>query len=61
MDVKQRYEEFFREADKDNSNYLDLDELVEVMRKKGYKGTDAQIKVSSGLYRCDIVKLWYIH
>lgn len=38
------YKQFFQEADKDGSGFLTLDELTAVLRKKGYKGTDANIK-----------------
>jgi len=41
-----KYELFFREADKDGSGYLTLDELIQVLREKGYKASDAKIRVS---------------
>jgi len=39
------YENFFNEADKDGSKYLTLDELIAMLRKNGYKESDAKIKV----------------
>ena len=44
--MKERYEAFFNEADVDKNNYLDMNELVAIMRKKGYGGSDDEIKVS---------------
>ena len=41
-----RYEQFFREADKDNSGYLTVDELIQLLRQKGYKASDDKIRVS---------------
>jgi len=41
-----KYEQFFREADKDNSGYLTVDELIQVLRQHGYKASDDQIRVS---------------
>lgn len=41
-----KYEQFFREADKDGSGHLTLDELIQVLRDHGYKASDEQIKVS---------------
>lgn len=41
-----KYELFFREADKDGSGYLTLDELIKLLREKGYKKSDDSIKVS---------------
>ncbi|ELT87548.1 hypothetical protein CAPTEDRAFT_185326 [Capitella teleta] len=38
------YMEFFRQADTDGNEFLDIDELVAMMRRKGYKGSDAEIK-----------------
>jgi hypothetical protein len=40
------YEVFFKEADKDGSGFLTLQELTEVLRKKGYKDADAKIQVT---------------
>ena len=40
------YEKFFRDADVDDSGYLTMDELITALRKGGYKGTDAQIRVN---------------
>ena len=41
-----RYEQFFREADKDGSGYMSVDELITLLRDKGYKATDDKIRVS---------------
>jgi len=38
------YEKFFRDADKDGSGYLTLEELTTILRSKGYKESDAKIK-----------------
>jgi len=45
MATKADLEALFREADVDGNNYLTLDELCVAMRKLGYKGDDAVIKV----------------
>ena len=39
------YEKFFAEADADGSGSLTFNELLKVLRKKGYKGSDDDIKV----------------
>jgi calmodulin len=39
-----KYQQFFAEADKDNSGFLSQDELIAALRKNGYKGDDSQIK-----------------
>lgn len=39
-----KYEMFFREADTDNSGFLVLDELISILRKKGYKDADTKIR-----------------
>lgn len=39
------YQKFFEDADIDKSGFLTLDELIGLLRKKGYKESDAQIKV----------------
>ena len=39
------YVEFFREADLDGNGWLDIDELVTVLRRRGFKGSDKEIKV----------------
>jgi len=41
-----KYETFFREADKDGSGYLTVDELIALLRQKGYKASDEKIRVS---------------
>jgi len=38
------YEKFFDEADADGSGSLTFDELLKVLKKKGYKGGDGDIK-----------------
>jgi len=38
------YEQFFKEADSDASGFLTVKELSDVLRKKGYKGTDTEIR-----------------
>jgi Ca2+-binding EF-hand superfamily protein len=43
-----KYEQFFREADTDKSGLLTLDELVSILRKKGYKDADTKIR---GMFR----------
>ena len=40
------YKRFFTEADADGSGFLSLDELIAVLRKKGYKDSDSKIRVS---------------
>jgi len=39
------YEQFFREADKDGSGFLTVDELIKLLRDKGYKESDDKIRV----------------
>ena len=39
-------EQFFIEADKDNSGQLSLHELAEALRQAGYKGSDEEILVN---------------
>jgi len=39
------YEQFFREADADNSGFLTQAELTDVLRKKGYKEPESKIQV----------------
>jgi len=41
-----RYERFFREADKDGNGYLTFDELIHIIREKGYRGSDDKLRVS---------------
>ena len=43
------YQSFFREADKDNDGYLSYTELLSMMRKHDYKGTDQQIMVTNNI------------
>jgi len=38
------YQQFFKEADADGSGFLTSKELTDILRKKGYKGSDAEIK-----------------
>ena len=45
MPSKTDYEKFFTEADADGSGSLSFGELVTVLRKHGYRGTDAELKV----------------
>ena len=45
MATKVDLEQLFKEADVDGNNYLTLDELCLAMRRLGYKGDDAVIKV----------------
>ena len=42
----QEYERIFREADVDNNGKLSVDELTAQMRKKGFRGSDRDIRVS---------------
>ena len=39
------YKKFFAEADADGSGYLTLEELIAILRKKGYKDSDNKIRV----------------
>jgi len=43
-------EQFFHEADKDGSGFLTLDELIALLRQKGYKASDEKIRVSKSGY-----------
>ena len=47
MEMASKYELFFREADKDGSGYLTVDELIQLLRQKGYKASDDRIRVSN--------------
>jgi len=38
------YEKFFAEADADNDGYLTLDELTDILRRRGYKDSDTKIR-----------------
>ncbi|KAI0230712.1 hypothetical protein LSAT2_018915 [Lamellibrachia satsuma] len=44
MPSKADYEKFFTDADTDGSGSLSFDELVGVLRKRGYRGTNAELK-----------------
>ena len=46
VEMASKYEQFFREADKDGSGHLTLDELIQILRKNGYKASDDKIRVS---------------
>ena len=41
-------EQFFMDADKDNSGQLSLHELAGALRNAGYKGSDEEILVKCG-------------
>jgi len=45
MAMKGDLEQLFREADVDGNNFLTLNELCTAMRRLGYTGDDAVIKV----------------
>ena len=45
MPSRADYEKFFNEADTDKSGELTFDELLKMMRKRGFKGSDSQIRV----------------
>jgi len=45
MAMRGDLEQLFREADVDGSNFLTLSELCAAMRRLGYTGDDAVIKV----------------
>jgi len=53
-----KLEKFFHEADTDGSGYLTVDELIALLRKKGYKASDEKIRVSKpghalhAVYQC---------
>ena len=42
---REEFVAFFNEADTDGSGDLSLEEVIAVLRKNGYKGSDGQIKV----------------
>jgi len=46
MAMKADLEQLFREADVDKNNFLTLNELCAAMRRLGYTGDDAVIKVT---------------
>ena len=48
MSSADRYRQFFTEADADGSGYLTIQELVSILKAKGYKGCDEDIKVCGG-------------
>jgi len=41
-----KYEQFFRDADKDGSGFMTIDELIQLLRQRGYKASDDKIRVS---------------
>jgi len=45
VQMASHYEQFFREADKDGSGFLTVDELIKLLRDKGYKESDDKIRV----------------
>ena len=45
MSSKAEYEKFFTDADTDKSGSLTFSELIALLKTKGYKGPDAEIKV----------------
>jgi len=45
MAMRGDLEQLFREADVDGNNFLTLNELCSAMRRLGYTGDDAVIKV----------------
>jgi len=47
-----KYEQFFREADKDGNGHLTVDELIQLLRQKGYKASDEKIRVSISVTWC---------
>ena len=42
---EEQFDQFFAEADADGSGELTLDELLGMMKKRGYTGSDGDIKV----------------
>jgi len=46
-----RYEQFFKDADKDSSGSLTLTELTDLLRKQGFK--DADTKIQAMFRSCD--------
>ena len=48
MPSKSDYERFFKDADVDGSGNISFDELVTVLRKRGYRGTDKELRVGHG-------------
>ena len=50
MPSRQEYEEFFTAADIDGSGTLSFEELVKTLRGKGYRGSNAELKVSINNY-----------
>ena len=45
MATPEQFEEFFRQADTDEDGVLTYEELLDVLRKNDYKGSDQQILV----------------
>jgi len=47
VEMASKFEQFFRDADKDGSGYMTIEELTKLLRDKGYKASDEQIRVSA--------------
>ena len=47
MPSKEEYEQFFIDADTDKNGSLSFTELIVLLRKNGYNGTDSEIKVGN--------------
>ena len=48
MSRTRNFEAFFREADTDGSGQLDFKELSGMLRGKGYRGKDSELRVLRG-------------
>ena len=46
MATPEQFEQFFRDADTDEDGYLTLEELIAVLKKNDYTGSDEQILVN---------------